>query len=637
VLILVAWIRLGRRATNDRSGGVTDAEQGDGQLLAWIKRESPISDTGSDLFNHQIIAERLLRRLSEGESTIALLGAFGSGKSSIGRLAASIARARRLPLVFAEVSCWGFGESLDAQEELLTQVIRGVSKHVDTFALRNLPAEYVGAMGSNLGWYGTVLRIINGKRSPQRVLQQLSPMLSVIGTRVVLFIEDADRNFATFDMSRLESLLMRMREIPGLSFVLCVSPSQKIDLSRLCERTEMVPELDQRTTLQLIERTRSLLLRKHPVGIMLDRLDGLLAGDRDFAMLEGALGYYWPRQYILPALAASPRTLKRILRRVVEAWPDLCGEVTIDDLINISVLREGAPEAFAFFRRNHRFFRTALKEHSVTESAKTKLKESLSEEWQQIVASHTFDARSAAWLMKDIFPSSAGITGLFASHTIRHQSVQSERRGWIYARRLISETAFGDEISDQRLFELLSKAQSDDVMLSELARAITDSRFASDAFEEFAHALEFDRFLPLLSQVYRIIRERHGARLSRDDHPGFFAPWRLIMHNRPEGFEHWLVAELRLCIPKHLRLMTDFITFSSAQIDTPLKSANPVDALFCRHSKKPGSALRRHKLQRGLMLPIHTRCSKSSSRVTTRDRKPFPSTRSNAGLGADHR
>ncbi len=540
----------------------SDALATDEELIAWIERESPISHPASDVFGHHIIAERLLRRLSEGETTVALVGAFGSGKSSIGRLGARLAAAKRLPLVFAEVSCWGFGESLDAQEELLAQVVRRVSQHVDTFGLRSLPAEYVGAMGSHMGWYGTALRILNGKRSPERVLQQLSPILSVIGKRVVLFVEDADRNFPTFDMTQLESLLIRLRDVPSLSFVLCISPSRKLDLSRLCERTEIVPDLDQQSTLILFARTRDLLLTQHPVSIMIDRLEGLLATDRDMNMLEGSLGWYWPRQYVLPALAASPRTLKRILRRVLNAWPELCGEVAIDDLINVSVLREGAPEAFDFFRRNHRFFRAALKEHNeLADSAKTKLDESLKKEWQEISATATFDARSAAWLMKEIFPSSAGITGLFASHTIRHQSMQSERRGAIYARRLISESAFEDQVSDQRMFELLTKGQSDDKMLAELAATITDSSFASDTFEEFANALEFDRFLPLLSQVYRVIRERHGRRLSREDHPGFFAPWRLILHNRPQGFEEWLIRELRLCIPKHLRLMTDIYYF----------------------------------------------------------------------------
>ena len=564
-LIRAAWEwRAGLTSSSDaaRVSHASRALETDEELIAWIARETPISHPASDVFGHQLIAERLLRRLAEGETTVALVGAFGSGKSSIGRLAARAAAAKRLPLVFVDVSCSGFGESLDAQEELLAQVIRRVSEHVDTFGLRSLPAEYVGAMGSHMGWYGTALRILNGKRSPERVLQQLSPILSVIGKRVVLFVEDADRNFATFDMTKLESLLIRLREIPGLSFVLCISPRQKVDLSRLCERTEIVPDLDQRATLRLFARTRDLLLRRNSVPIMIDRLEGLLAGDRDMNMLEGSLGWYWPRQYILPALAGSPRTLKRILRRVLDAWPELCGEVAIDDLINISVLREGAPEAFDFFRRNHRFFRAALKEHNeLTDSAKTRLDESLKKEWQEISAAATSDARSAAWLMKDLFPSSAGITGLFASHTIRHQSIQSERRGAIYARRLISETAFGDEVSDQRMFELLTKGQSDDRMLAELAATISDSSFASDAFEEFAHTLEFDRFLPLLSEVYRVIRQRFGARLSRDDHPGFFAPWRLVMHNRPDGFQEWLAGELRLCIPSHLRLMTDIYYF----------------------------------------------------------------------------
>jgi hypothetical protein len=555
-------LRRGHNQSSDLTHVSGPSLSTDEELIAWIQRESPISDPASDVFGHEIIAKRLLRRLSEGETTVALVGTFGSGKSSIGRLAARVAATKHLPLMFAEVSCWGFGESLDAQEELLTQVIRRVSQDVDTFGLRSLPAEYVGAMGSHMGWYGTALRILNGKRSPERVLQQLSPILSVIGKRVVLCVEDADRNFPTFDMTQVESLLIRLRDIPGLSFVLCISPNQKLDLSRLCERTEIVPDLDQRATLRLFGRIRDFLLQQHPVPIMIDRLEGIIAGDRDMNMLEGSLGWYWPRQYTLPALAASPRILKRILRRVLDAWPELCGEVAIDDVINMSVLREGAPEAFDFFRRNHRFFRPALKEHNeLTDSAKTKLDESLKKEWQEISTAATFDARSAAWLMKYIFPSSAGITGLFASHTIRHQSMQSERRGVIYARRLISESAFEDEVSDQRMFELLTKAQSDDGVLAELAVTITDSNFASDAFEEFAHTLEFDRFLPLLSKVYCVIRGRHGARLSRDDHPGFFAPWRLVMHNRPDSFQEWLAGELQLCIPKHLRLMTDIYYF----------------------------------------------------------------------------
>jgi hypothetical protein len=531
-------------------------------LLAWIDRDYPVDDPSADLFNHTIIAERLVRRLADRDTTIALQGNFGSGKSSIGRIAESLSETTGRKLIFAYVSSWGFGESLDAQEELLASVLRRVSRHVDTSTVRSLPAEYVGSISSGAGWYGAVLRLITGMRSPQRVLKRMAPILSAIGKRVVLFIEDADRNLPSFDMAQVEALLMRLRDVPGLSFVLCISPTQKLDLPKLCDRTELVPVLDQLAALRLIHRTRELLLRKYPVRVMLDPLSALVDENEDPMPLEGYLGYFWPRQYTLPSLANSPRIMKRALRRVVDAWPELCGEVNIDDLIDISVLREAAPEAFDFFQRNYRLFRPAAKEHrDIIDAAKTKLKESLVESWTEICASATFDTRSAAWLMKDLFPASAEITQLMSTFSVRRQSIQSERRGDVYARRLLTETTFGEEISDQRLFVLLRNGQTEDTALAELAEAITSSKFASTAFEEFAQALQFDRFLPLLSQVYQVIRTRYGNRLSRDENPGFFAPWRLVQHKRPANFEDWLVRELQNCVPNNLRLLTEIYYF----------------------------------------------------------------------------
>lgn len=547
----------------DQTTDLGEFEQSDEALRNWLERESPIEDAGADIFRHSLIAERLLTKLAKGDTTIALQGAFGSGKTSIGRIAQAFAKERNLSLIFADVSCWGFTQSLDAQEELLSQVIRSVGEHVEIFSLRSLPTEYANAIEGHGSWYNIIVRLVSGKRSPQGVLLRLSPILAAIRRNVVLFIEDADRNFPTFDMSQLEALLVRLREISGLSFLLCISPAQKMDLTKLCDRTEIIPPLDERATIRLIDQTRQLVLNRHPVGIMLDGLEDLAVSDRNDKTIDHYLGFYWPRQIILPMLARTPRILKRALRRVVDAWPDLCGEVNIGDLIGISILREGAPEAFSFFQRNQRFFRPSTKEEKdIMESAKTKLKESLAEEWQEITASKSFDARSAAWLMKQIDPFSAGVTGLMiGSHMIRRQSIQSERRGHIYARRLFTETTQGDEISDQRLFGLLKDAQTGDKTLAELAEVITDSQFASDAFEEFTGALQFDRFLPLLSQVYRVIRTRRGERLSRDDHPGFFAPWRMVAENRPSDFGAWLQKEVVACIPTSLRLLTDIYYF----------------------------------------------------------------------------
>jgi prepilin signal peptidase PulO-like enzyme (type II secretory pathway) len=532
-------------------------------LANWLRREQPINDPRADMFDNAYISERLVQRLSEGEATIALQGHFGSGKSSIGAMAATIAMQQGKPLIFSNVSCWGFGQSADAQEELLAEIVRSTTRCVDTFAVRQLPARYAAAVGGASSWSGVFAKLAFGRRNPLRVLQDLSPILIATGQRLVIFVEDIDRNFPTFDISQVEALLVRLRDVNGLSFVLCISPTCAVDLDRMCDYTEIIPTLDRAKTLKLIHSVRKYLLHKNPPNVVLGELQPLLLDDDGYKLVASHLDYYWPWQLVLHTLLRTPRILKRALRRVCAAWPRLAGEVHIDDLISIAALREGAPAAFRFFAKNYSLFRGAGKETpNLRPESRTKVKESLQVEWQEVSKDKAFDARSAAWLMKMLFPESASITGVSGTYSRHQQTMQSERRGEIYARRLLTESVKGEEISDQRILTLIRDAQTDDDSLAKLGDAITDSKFASDAFEEFGPHLGFTRYLPLLSNVYSVIRRRQSrTKYSRDDYPGFFAPWRLINDNRPANFEDWVVAELAKCIPDHLRLATDIYYF----------------------------------------------------------------------------
>lgn len=532
-------------------------------LTDWLRREQPIDDPSADMFDHADISERLVERLSEGEATIALQGYFGSGKSSIGAMAATIAKRQGKPLIFANVSCWGFGQSTDAQEELLTEIVRNTSRRVDSFAVRQLPAQYVSAIGGASSWPSVFARLALGRKSPIRVLQEISPILIATDQRLVIFVEDIDRNFTTFDISQIEALLVRLREVNGLSFVLCISPACAVDLDRMCDYTEIIPALDRAKTLKLIHSVRENLLRDHAPSVVLGDLEPLLLDDDGYKLISSSLDYYWPWALALQTLLRTPRIMKRTLRRVSVVWPRLAGEVHIDDVITITALREGAPAAFRFFAKNYSFFRGAGKETpNLRPESRTRLKESLQDEWQEIAQDKAFDARSAAWLMKTLFPASASITGVSGVYSRHQQTMQSERRGEIYARRLLTESVKGEEISDQRILTLIRDAQTKDNSLADLADAITDSKFASDAFEEYAAHLGFTRYLPLLSNVYSVIRRRqHSKRYFRDDYPGFFAPWRQVNDNRPDNFEDWIVVELAKCIPGHLRLATDIYYF----------------------------------------------------------------------------
>jgi hypothetical protein len=358
---------------------------------------------------------------------------------------------------------------------------------------------------------------------------------------------------------QIQALLMQFRQVNRLSFILAISPVQYVDFVKLCDHLEIVPTMQRHEILRLIHQTREMLLRENPAGIMLNKLDPLVPDDDDYTIFDRSLGYWWPWQIALCGLLNRPRLLKHALRRLCDAWPRVCGEVHFDDLISIASLRIGAPQAFAFLSERFPLFSPAMNsdDSRLADNAKTKFKEDLIAEWQRICATNRFDARAAAALLKDAYPMTTAATGVSAAHSVIRQSMQSKRRGDVYARRLFTEYLNPNEVRDQRILSLMNRCSTDPVAVRELAETITESKFASTAFEDFASAGQFDQTLPLLTQVYAVIRKRFGARADCDACPGFLEAWRPIDLNRPNDFEDWLCPELEKCIPGHLRLLTN--------------------------------------------------------------------------------
>lgn len=533
-----------------------DAKQRD--FLKWLASEEPISEKAHDLFEHQKIAERILDRLSSSECAIALQGEYGSGKSGVCNLASVISRKQDMPLIFANVSCWGFENAARAQKEVLEAILCVVQKEVDCVAIRQLPEDYIDALSGSSGWLQTLFCLGSPRLSPLEQLRRLSPILQTIGKRLVVVIEDVDRSGETFDLSQIQAMLMQFREVDGISFILAISPMQQIDFIKLCDHLELMPELDNAIVFRILHETRESLLKDYPPGILLSKLDPLVGEDDDYSIYEQCLGYMWPWQLALCELLKHPRILKHALRYLCDAWPRLKGEVHFDDLLGIAALRSGAPEAFTFLCSNYKLFKPATKEdRNLSDEARLKLKEELEEKWKRVCSRRAFDQKSAVAVLKDIYPATAGITGISSVSNHVPQSMQSDRRRDVYARRLFTGNCTEDEESDQAILSWIQKSGEDPSALKALAEAITDSKAATAAFEDFAGNMQFDRDLPLLSHVYETIRLRHGARADRDACPGFFAPWRRLQHNLPKDFEAWLILELEKCIPGHMRLLSN--------------------------------------------------------------------------------
>jgi len=225
----------------------------------------------------------------------------------------------------------------------------------------------------------------------------------------------------------------------------------------------------------------------------------------------------------------------------------------------MATLRVAAPEVFEFLYQHYSEFSIANQpdDQRYKEEAKIWLRKSLIETWKQLSDTRRFNPQSAAALLADLYPATACATETRAVQQFNPQSMGAGGRGTIYAQRLFTEEINKSDISDQLILSIIKKTDNDNTALCLLAKEISDSDYASRAFEVFSKVLRFNKHLPLLSEVYAVIRKRHGSIFDRDNHPGFFPSWRSI-HDRPVAeIEDWLVTELEKCIPGHLSLLTN--------------------------------------------------------------------------------
>jgi hypothetical protein len=529
------------------------------RLLKWVERETPIEDAADDLFGHASIAKRLIERLGREENTIALQGEYGSGKSSVIALAKHLAQEQKLPLIFANVSCWGFEKASDAQEAILSALIRSVEVEVDCFSLRGLPSDYVTAVGENVSWLRLLPTFLKKKETPIDQLRKLSPLLRAIESKAVVVVEDVDRNGAGFDVGQIQALLVQFREVEGLSFILAISSAQSVDFARLCDFVEIVPALEKVAVLTIIDRFRNLVLDKHMPAVLLGKLEPLAVDEKSLSILFWSLGWHFPWQLSLYELLKYPRQLKHCLRRLNDAWPRLSGEVRIDDLISVAALRTSAPEAFSFFiaKRDYFQFSSQKEDKNFDYTKGTGTKAKLQQDWKTLCETGAFDSTSAAWLLKDLNPDTVGVTGATGVHTVRAQSMQSKLRWRVYANRLLTEDIDHRHVTDQEMLMLLQGAKTNSTYLARMAAHIVDSEYATDAFRDLRPHTRFDQILPLMSEIYAIMRLRNTTPEKVDRYPAFTVVDEATLYNHPDGFEEWLNVELRKCIPGHLKLMVE--------------------------------------------------------------------------------
>ena len=338
----------------------------------WFKKEIPITVPALDLFGTQrqawLSCERIL---GDPMPTIALLGDYGSGKSSVVRLIQyyienpvklhdrlreergqthkdsddgnSIATE---DVIFCSTSLWGQQETL-LSGAILEQMIQALGRHINVLSLARIPEKYqVAVSQSGLSWATALFHLTTPVDDPKELVMRIDRVLLATGLRMVVVIEDVERVVEGRRLpSHLGALINYLKDCTNIAFVIASALEDAHSvalLRRICEHAVRVKTVDPVFLSASCRNFRAYCQNLYPQDIVLSPQNASadLFRDGNDAFAE-----------IVP-LFETPRLFKELTKEVRVRWKTLHGEVDFTDLFLIILLEKRYPKLLVFLRKH---------------------------------------------------------------------------------------------------------------------------------------------------------------------------------------------------------------------------------------------------------------------------------------------
>jgi hypothetical protein len=531
------------------------------EMCDWLADDAPVTSPGADRFGHSRVAERIVERLIEkGPPAQAVVGALGSGKTTLrhlvsAHLSAREESAREIRLVPVEL--WPYETAKAAVEGVINTLVNALASEVNIVGLSGLSQAYAESMTAAGGLWSALVRAQGVPSNPAASLAAIDEIAIAIGTRYVVWIEDLER-FAVADSKEAsEEKLNPIRALLyGLDNLRCVSVitattslRMRFDIEKIARFVEPLPELSEVAVGKVLGLFRRGCI---PNPAIIDP-----AGPRARRDLQnlGEPEYIETQRKILGPgihtimdaicyLSKTPRTLKFALRGSLSAWKSLAGEIDFDDLLVLSILRESHPNAFALVQEHIHHLRGA---RTIREQDREEWKRAWDAAFNRVLADDP--ARSAVEeIVKFVFGDDRSDQNPQGARVADHTD---------YWERLLSIPRFAPNEGDQPVLRALM-GDSDDAILNALEAPGTSS-----AVEHFRHLVPTQRLRRLFLLLVGRRSTESAAAWKDHDPPGLIPLWR--MWNRrgeagelgPTGLLEDVKQALDIATPRNLALTAE--------------------------------------------------------------------------------
>ncbi len=482
----------------------------------WFKDDSTIKSTEELEPDLQVYATRITERLQNGGDKddkddkdekdlaqhIALCGPYGCGKSSIVEsIVNDLAKNSEKESVWihSDISTWG-AASGSVAHVVLSNIIDGISQHIDMCAFRALPKHYTEALKSGGSVFQFASTLLAGPIDTDTRFQKLNDVLKTTNHKLLITLQDVDRGTGDENEKRLNDIAalldrLKSRDLSHINFIVAMGNDKleyTVVLSKVADHIETIVS-------QNFKRILSNWAKLCTKEIFNKNLKLINSSANDIDEYTKQNPHTFSQSSYQPAIISnnvidSARMLKRVMRRVSKCWTrdKLLGEVDFGSLLLITTLREDNPALFNAFVNSYinLVYGKSLPVAKTEDGKQKTINETLSDliaDFTNSEATHVYNAlfKELLNLKEDITDKSGN--GLKSNKNSGEQHLGVKPDSIDYLKRVLLETVPKSELRDQVVIDSIKFSST-----QELAQHICSDYGWQEAFDRFGRKLLLD-------------------------------------------------------------------------------------------------------------------------------------------------